>query len=87
MGFPYIIDCDSNFPLLQNEFILLAFLKLRKQAPKMLTFIKMETALVRKQQGYFNYLHESCFAKHQSGGKIFQEAIELGLCRWIWIWL
>jgi hypothetical protein len=29
--FPYIIDCDSNFSLLQNEFILLAFLKLRKQ--------------------------------------------------------
>jgi hypothetical protein len=30
-GFSYIIDCDSNFSLLQNEFILLAFLKLRKQ--------------------------------------------------------
>jgi hypothetical protein len=30
MDFPYI-DCDSNFLYFKNEFILLAFLKLRKQ--------------------------------------------------------
>ena len=45
----------------KNEFILLAFLQLRKQnfegAKKWLIKIKNpETALVRKQQGYYNYL-------------------------------
>ena len=50
------------FLYFKNEFILLAFLKLRKQdfpgAQKWLAYIKNpETALVRKQQGYFNYLH------------------------------
>ena len=46
----------------KNEYILLAFLKLRKQdfdgAKKLLDKIKNpETALVRKQQGYYNYLN------------------------------
>ena len=50
------------FLYFKNEFILLAFLKLRKQdfegAKKWLAYIKNpETALVRKQQGYFNYLN------------------------------
>ena len=45
----------------KNEFILLAFLKLRKQdmegAQKWLSYIKNpDTALVRKQNGYYNYL-------------------------------
>jgi hypothetical protein len=52
----------SIFLYFKNEFILLAFLKLRKQdfpgAKKWLSHIKNpEAALVQKQQGYFNYLH------------------------------
>ena len=50
------------FLYFKNEFILLAFLRLRKQdfvgATKWLNKIKNpEAALVKKQQGYFNYLH------------------------------
>ncbi|HMQ43215.1 MAG TPA: DUF2892 domain-containing protein, partial [Mariniflexile sp.] len=50
------------FLYFKNEFILLAFLRLRKQdfpgAKKWLDKIKNpEAALVRKQQGYYNYLH------------------------------
>jgi len=46
----------------KNEFILLAFLQLRKQnfegTKKWLGYIKNpEAALIVKQQGYFNYLH------------------------------
>ena len=46
----------------KNEFILLAFLQLRKQnfdgARKWLGYIKNpEAALTTKQQGYYNYLH------------------------------
>lgn len=49
------------FLYFKNEFILLAFLKLRKQdfegAKKWLAFIKNPaTALVTKQQGYYEYL-------------------------------
>ena len=49
------------FLYFKNEFILLAFLKLRKQdfagAQKWLSYIKNpQTALVRKQQGYYEYL-------------------------------
>ena len=55
----------SSIPIFlyyKNEFILLAFLKLRKQdfvgAKSWLDKIKNpETALVQKQQGYFIYLH------------------------------
>ena len=75
----------SLFPILlyfKNEFILLAFLKLRKQdfagAQKWLSHIKNpETALIRKQQGYFNYLHGIMLS--QTNLKFFKKAIELGL--------
>lgn len=70
----------------KNEFILLAFLKLRKQdfagAKVWLDKIKNpETALVRKQQGYYNYLHGLMMSQtnlHQSE-KYFRKAVELGL--------
>lgn len=70
----------------KNEFILMAFLKLRKQdfagAKSWLDKIKNpETALVRKQQGYYNYLHGLMTSQtnlHQSE-KYFRKAIELGL--------
>lgn len=74
------------FLYFKNEFILLAFLKLRKQdfegAKKWLTYIKKpETALVRKQQGYFNYLHGIMLSQTNitQAEKYFKKAIELGL--------
>ena len=74
------------FLYFKNEFILLAFLKLRKQdfegAKKWLSYIKNpETALVRKQQGYFNYLHGIMLSQTNliQAEKHFKKAIELGL--------
>ena len=74
------------FLYFKNEFILLAFLKLRKQdfdgAKKWLTYIKNpESALVRKQQGYFNYLHGIMLSQTNlnQSEKFFKKAIELGL--------
>ena len=79
----------SAFPIFlyyKNEFILLAFLKLRKQdfpgAQKWLAYIKNpETALVKKQQGYFNYLHGIMLSQTNinQAEKYFKKAIELGL--------
>jgi hypothetical protein len=79
----------SAFPIFlyfKNEFILLAFLKLRKQdfegATKWLTYIKNpEVALVKKQQGYFNYLHGIMLSQTNlnQSEKYFKKAIELGL--------
>ena len=70
----------------KNEFILLAFLKLRKQdfpgAQKWLAYIKNpETSLVRKQQGYYNYLHGLMLSQTNltQSEKYFKKAIELGL--------
>ena len=70
----------------RNEFILLAFLKLRKQdfegAKKWLSYIKNpESALIRKQQGYFNYLHGIMLSQNNinQAEKHFKKAIELGL--------
>jgi tetratricopeptide (TPR) repeat protein len=74
------------FLYFKNEFILLAFLKLRKQdfegAKKRLAYIKNpDTALVRKQQGYFNYLHGIMLSQTNlnQSEKYFKKAIELGL--------
>jgi tetratricopeptide (TPR) repeat protein len=74
------------FLYFKNEFILLAFLKLRKQdfegAKKWLSWIKKpESALVRKQQGYFNYLHGIMLSQTNinQAEKYFKKAIELGL--------
>lgn len=70
----------------KNEFILLAFLKLRKQdfpgAQKWLSKIKNpETALIRKQQGYYNYLQGLMLSQTNlmQSEKYFKKAIELGL--------
>ena len=74
------------FLYFKNEFILLAFLRLRKQdfegAKKWLNKIKKpETALVKKQQGYFNYLHGIMVAQSNMNDaeKYFKKAISLGL--------
>jgi len=70
----------------RNEYILLAFLQLRKQnfdgANKWLSKIKNpETALVRKQQGYYNYLQGLMLSQTNliQAEKFFKKAIELGL--------
>jgi tetratricopeptide (TPR) repeat protein len=70
----------------KNEFIILAFLKLRKQdfegAQSWLNKIKNpETALVRKQQGYYNYLNGIMVSQTNlnQAEKYFKKAIELGL--------
>ncbi|MGG7035507.1 MAG: DUF2892 domain-containing protein [Flavobacterium sp.] len=74
------------FLYFKNEFILLAFLKLRKQdfdgAKKWLSYIKNpETALVKKQQGYFQYLHGIMLSQTNimQAEKHFKKAIEFGL--------
>lgn len=74
------------FLYFKNEFILLAFLKLRKQdfegAKKWLNKIKNpETALVKKQQGYFNYLHGIMVSQTNmnEAERYFKKAVNLGL--------
>lgn len=70
----------------KNEIIILAFLKLRKQdfpgAQKWLAKIKNpETALVKKQQGYFYYLSGLMVVQTNlnQAEKHFRKAISLGL--------
>jgi tetratricopeptide (TPR) repeat protein len=84
--FLILLSVIPVFLYYKNEFILLAFLKLRKQdfegAKKWLAYIKNpETALVRKQQGYFNYLHGIMLSQTNliQAEKYFKKAIELGL--------
>lgn len=74
------------FLYFKNEFILLSFLKLRKQdfdgAKKWLDKIKNpETALVKKQQGYYSYLHGIMTMQDNmnESEKHFKKAVTLGL--------
>ena len=74
------------FLYFKNEMILLAFLKLRKQdlvgAKVWLDKIKNpESALVRKQQGYYNYLNGIMVSQTNlnQAEKFFKKAVELGL--------
>lgn len=74
------------FLYFKNEFILLAFLKLRKQdfdgANKWLNKIKNPaTALTTKQQGYFNYLKGIMVSQTNmnEAEKYFKSAVNLGL--------
>jgi len=74
------------FLYFKNELILLAFLRLRKQdfpgAQKWLAKIKNpETALVKKQQGYYNYLNGIMVSQTNMNDaeKYFKKAISLGL--------
>ena len=74
------------FLYFRNEIILLAFLRMRKQdmqgTEKWLSKIKKpESALVRKQQGYYNYLHGIIYAQKNltQAEKYFRKALGLGL--------
>lgn len=84
--FLFILAIIPVFLYFRNEFILLAFLKLRKQdfegAKIWLSKIKNpETALVKKQQGYYNYLHGLMCSQTNmiEAEKYFKKAIALGL--------
>ncbi|NQX81766.1 MAG: DUF2892 domain-containing protein [Flavobacteriaceae bacterium] len=70
----------------KNEFLLLAFMKLRKQdfkgSNKWLSYIKKpESALIQKQQGYFYYLQGLMLSQTNmtKSEKLFKKALELGL--------
>lgn len=74
------------FLYFKNELILLAFLRLRKQdfegAKRWLDRIKNpEASLVRKQQGYYNYLNGLMVSQTNmnEAEKYFKKAISLGL--------
>lgn len=74
------------FLYFKNEIILLAFLRLRKQdfpgAKKWLDKIKNpEASLVRKQQGYYNYLNGLMVSQTNmnEAEKYFKKAVSLGL--------
>ncbi|GAA3786808.1 membrane protein [Corallibacter vietnamensis] len=74
------------FLYFKNEFILLAFLRLRKQdfdgAKKWLDKIKKPSAaLTTKQEGYFHYLHGIMVSQTNmnEAEKRFKKAISLGL--------
>lgn len=74
------------FLYFKNELILLAFLKLRKQdfegAKRWLNKIKNpSSALVKKQEGYYNYLHGVMVAQTNmnEAEKYFKKALGLGL--------
>lgn len=74
------------FLYFRNEYILLAFLKLRKQdfAGAKIWLDKIsnpETALIQKQQGYYNYLNGLMVSQTNlnQAEKYFKKAIALGL--------
>ncbi|MBO3098864.1 DUF2892 domain-containing protein [Gelidibacter pelagius] len=74
------------FLYFKNEFILLAFLRLRKQdfvgAKKWLDMIKNpSSALVKKQEGYYNYLHGIMVSQTNmnEAEKYFKKALSFGL--------
>ena len=70
----------------KNEFLLLAFLQLRKQnfpgAQKWLGYIKNPSAaLTRKQEGYYNFLHGIMLSQTNitQSEKYLKKAVKLGL--------
>ncbi len=74
------------FLYFKNEFILLAFLRLRKQdfvgAKRWLDKIKNpSSALVKKQEGYYNYLHGIMVSQTNMNDaeKYFKKALTFGL--------
>jgi tetratricopeptide (TPR) repeat protein len=84
--FLIILTLVPIFLYFRNEYILMAFLQLRKQnftgAKAWLDKIKNpDTALVQKQQGYYNYLNGIMLSQTNliQAEKYFKKAIELGL--------
>ncbi len=84
----FILLLAGIFVLLyyKNEFILMSFLRMRKQdfagAEKWLNKIKNpESALVKKQQGYYNFLKGIMTSQRNltQAEKYFRKAISLGM--------
>ena len=77
------------FPVLlyfRNEFLLLTFLRLRKQDMEGMEkwlgkIVHPETALLRKQQGYYNYMYGIIYSRKNltKAEKYFRKALQLGL--------
>ncbi len=74
------------FLYFRNEIILMSFLRMRKQdmagTEKWLSRIKKpESALTRKQQGYYNYLYGIIYSQKNltQAEKYFKKALKLGL--------
>ena len=77
------------FPVLlyfRNEFLLLTFLRLRKQDMEGMEkwlgkIVHPETALLRKQQGYYNYMYGVIYTRKNltQAEKYFRKALQLGL--------
>lgn len=74
------------FLYFRNEIILLSFLRMRKQdlegTQRWLSKIKNpESALITKQQGYYNYLHGIIYSQKNltQAEKYFKKALKLGL--------
>ena len=70
----------------KNEFLLLAFMRMRKQdfagATKWLSYIKNPgSALIQKQEGYYNFLQGIMVSQTNltQAEKFFKKAIKLGL--------
>ena len=81
-----LIIAFAIYQYFRNEFLLLAFLKLRKQdtegTKKWLDKIKNpETALIKKQRGYYNYLYGliSYQINLTQAEKYFRKALQYGL--------
>ncbi|MBT8186784.1 MAG: DUF2892 domain-containing protein [Croceitalea sp.] len=84
--FLILLSAIFIFLYFRNEIILLAFLRMRKQdlvgTEKWLSKIKNpEAALVKKQQGYYNYLHGIIYSQKNltQAEKYFKKALSLGL--------
>ena len=84
--FLILLSAIPIFLYFRNEFLLLAFLKLRKQdtegTKKWLDKIKNpETALIEKQRGYYNYLYGliSYQINLTQAEKYFRKALQYGL--------
>jgi len=84
--FLILISFVFIFLYFRNEIILLAFLRMRKQdmkgVQKWLNRIKNpEAALIKKQQGYYNYMHGIITSQTNltQAEKYFKRALKLGL--------
>ncbi len=84
--FLFLLALVFVFLYFRNELILLAFLRMRKQdmegTKKWLNRIKKpEAALIKKQQGYYNYLNGIITSQTNltEAEKFFKKALKLGL--------
>ncbi|MEM8999272.1 MAG: DUF2892 domain-containing protein [Bacteroidota bacterium] len=84
--FLILISLVFIFLYFRNELILLAFFRMRKQdmegTQKWLSKIKHpESALIKKQQGYYHYLHGIIYSQKNltQAEKYFKKALGLGL--------